>query len=354
MENRNVRLPRGSTIVVTGVNGYIGSAVAKLLLELGYKVRGTVRAPKPWVNEYFEGRHGSDNFKTTIVPDFQDRVALGRAFKGASGIIHVAHDMSWSLDPNIAVTQPVNAVLNTLSVASQYDSIKRIVLTSTMGAAPLLDPDFNPATKPIDEDDWNDVAVEAAWSDSTPIKMRAGLIYAAAKVEGDKKALQWVHDNKPGFELNTVMPGFTFGKTLHPSCTGQSMSLIAGLLRGEPTSLFDIVPPWFIDTEDVARLHVIGLLAPELSSQRIFACAHPFTWRELIGILRELDPSNSLIPDGPEENREPCHIIPAAKAERMIQDFFGRTGFTSLRDSLAAALTKSTFSAYLMPNTRHQ
>ncbi|GFF78877.1 NAD(P)-binding protein [Aspergillus udagawae] len=273
--------------------------------------------------------------------DFQDTGTWDQALKGISGIAHIAHDMAWSSDPNIAIRGPVNAILNILDMASKHDSVKRVVLTSTIGAAPCTDINGNPATAPVDEDDWNDFAVEAAWSDSTPEEQRAYINHCAAKVEGDRKALQWAQINQAGFDVNIVMPGFSVGRILHASITGQSMREIVGLLQGKPTRMFEFVPPWFIDTEDVARLHVIALLKPEVSSQRIFACASPFTWKEVVSILRELDPSNTLIPDAPEENRKPCHVIPAVKAERLIQDFFGRTGFTSLRDSLASAVTKS-------------
>jgi uncharacterized protein YbjT (DUF2867 family) len=40
----NPRLPKGSTILVTGVTGYIGTWVASEALSLGYKVRGAVRS----------------------------------------------------------------------------------------------------------------------------------------------------------------------------------------------------------------------------------------------------------------------------------------------------------------------
>jgi nucleoside-diphosphate-sugar epimerase len=38
-----LRIPKGSLIVVTGVNGYIASHVAYQLLLSGYRVHGTVR-----------------------------------------------------------------------------------------------------------------------------------------------------------------------------------------------------------------------------------------------------------------------------------------------------------------------
>ena len=59
--------------------------------------------------------------------------------------------MSWSLDPNVAVAQPVKAILNILTAASTHQSIKRVVLTSSIGAAPYVDVAGNPVRTPVDE-----------------------------------------------------------------------------------------------------------------------------------------------------------------------------------------------------------
>ena len=40
---QDVVLPRGSTILVTGANGYISSHVINQFLKYGYKAQGTVR-----------------------------------------------------------------------------------------------------------------------------------------------------------------------------------------------------------------------------------------------------------------------------------------------------------------------
>src|SRR5437763_255698 len=50
------------------------------------------------------------------------------------------------------------------------------------------------------------------------------------------------------------------------------------------------VSEWCVDVEDTARLHVIALLDPDVQSERIFAAARPFTWTEVLHILRTLRP----------------------------------------------------------------
>lgn len=50
----------GSSNLVTGISGYIGSHVADQLLQAGYYVRGTVRdeTKGKWVKELFAEKYG--------------------------------------------------------------------------------------------------------------------------------------------------------------------------------------------------------------------------------------------------------------------------------------------------------
>jgi nucleoside-diphosphate-sugar epimerase len=89
MSQREYALPRGSTVVVTGANGYIGSHVVDQLLELGFHVRGTIRSEKPWLDRLFEERHGKGQYESVIVPRMDVPGALDEAVKGATGLIHV-------------------------------------------------------------------------------------------------------------------------------------------------------------------------------------------------------------------------------------------------------------------------
>lgn len=74
----------GSWILVTGVNGFIGSHIADQLLLAGYKVRGTVRSvPKnAWMAEFFESKYGKDVFELIEVGDMSQEGSLDDAMKG--------------------------------------------------------------------------------------------------------------------------------------------------------------------------------------------------------------------------------------------------------------------------------
>jgi nucleoside-diphosphate-sugar epimerase len=77
-------IPKGSTVLVTGANGYIGSHIADSYLQFGYKVRGTVRDAKKssWLAEYFDKSYGKGNFDLVEVPDMAAEGAYDEAVKG--------------------------------------------------------------------------------------------------------------------------------------------------------------------------------------------------------------------------------------------------------------------------------
>lgn len=93
-------IPKGSLILVTGANSYIGSHIIDLLLELGYNVRGTVRSPKPWLNELFEKKFGNNRFETAIIPVLEKEGALDDTMSGVSGIVHVVSRGTGAYDIN--------------------------------------------------------------------------------------------------------------------------------------------------------------------------------------------------------------------------------------------------------------
>lgn len=79
-------IPKGSTVLVTGANGWVGSNVADQFLAFGYKVRGTVRdvVRSAWLKEIFDEKYGRDAFELAAVPNFSVDDAYKEAIKGKS------------------------------------------------------------------------------------------------------------------------------------------------------------------------------------------------------------------------------------------------------------------------------
>lgn len=79
-------IPKGSTVLITGANGFIGSNIADQFLKFGYKVRGTTRSPEKnaWVTDLFNRKYGEGKFEFVAVPDMAADGAFDEAVKGKS------------------------------------------------------------------------------------------------------------------------------------------------------------------------------------------------------------------------------------------------------------------------------
>ena len=80
----NPIVPKGATVLVSGVNGFLGSHIADQFLRNGYRVRGTVRdiSKEPWVVEVFSKLYGKDNFELVGVPEMEAEGAFDEAIRG--------------------------------------------------------------------------------------------------------------------------------------------------------------------------------------------------------------------------------------------------------------------------------
>lgn len=103
MADPNVKLsalPKGSLILVTGGNGFIASHIIDLLLQLGFRVRGTIRAKKPWLDELFQQKYGPNSFESVVIPSLEEEGPIDAAMQGVSGVVHVVslEHKTWQYD----------------------------------------------------------------------------------------------------------------------------------------------------------------------------------------------------------------------------------------------------------------
>jgi dihydroflavonol-4-reductase len=118
------------TALVTGASGFVGSAVARRLIEAGYEVRVLIRPTSDTRNVTglsVDIRHGA----------LEDAASLAAALKGATHLFHVAADYRlWVRDPGAMFRANVDGT-RALMEAALTAGLERIVYTSSVATIGL-------------------------------------------------------------------------------------------------------------------------------------------------------------------------------------------------------------------------
>ncbi|KAJ5240838.1 uncharacterized protein N7469_002429 [Penicillium citrinum] len=96
---------------------------------------------------------------------------------------------------------------------------------------------------------------------------------------------------------------------------------------------------WYVDVEDLARLHAVALLDYHVEQERIIAMALPFDWTRVVACLWTLRPRNTSIPPLPPSSPRANELIMGpSRALQLLESFFGRSDWTTLEDSLSPGI----------------
>lgn len=217
------------TTLVTGATGFVGSAVARVLLARGHDLRLLVRKNS-------DRRNIAELDAETVVGDLTDPASLDRAASGCRFVVHVAADYRfWVPNPADMLNANVEGTLAILRSATKAGA-ERIVYCSSVAALGQIG-DGTPATE-------DTPAVEA---DFVGIYKRSKFLAERAVLDAARK------DSIPLVIVNPAAP--VGPRDIKPTPTGK-MILDAAAGR----------VPAYIDTglnlvhvDDVAEGHALAL-----------------------------------------------------------------------------------------------
>lgn len=268
-----------STILLTGITGFIARHCAVAVLNAGYSVRATLRDPAK-----------GDALRADLRPHLTDPAALDRlslhradltsdtgwteAASGADVLVHTASPfpIAQPKNPEEVIRPAVDGTLRALRAAHAV-GIRRAVLTSSCVAI-LQDG----RRSEHDEGDWCDPDSPTA----TP--------YARSKTLAERAGWEFTRAN--GMALTTVNPGLVLGPPIGTEA-GSSVGVIGRLLAAKDPMQPPIGLP-VVDVRDVAQMHLKAVQDPALAGSRFIASAGSLSFAEMARILRQAYPDRRI------------------------------------------------------------
>ncbi|KAG0527634.1 hypothetical protein BDA96_06G249800 [Sorghum bicolor] len=245
---------RKKTACVTGGNGYIASALVKMLLDKGYAVKTTVRNPDDMdKNSHLIMELQSLGHLEVFRADLDEEGSFDDAVAGCDYAFLVAAPVNLtSENPETEQIEPtVRATLNVMRSCLKAGTVRRVVLTSAASTICI---------RPLEGD--GHVLDEHSWSDLDYVTAERPPAwgYVISKVLSEKEAFRFAQEH--GISLAIVCPVLTVGASPAREAYASvraSLSMLSGdeaalaMLKGIEKS-FGAVP--VVHLHDLCRAEV--------------------------------------------------------------------------------------------------
>ncbi len=262
-----------STVLVTGGSGFVASHCILKLLELGHRVRTTIRNPgrERDVRTMLKvGGAEPGEQLSFAVADLERDAGWAEAVRGCQYVLHVASPFP-PLVPKHEDELIVPAREGALRVlrAARDGGVQRVVLTSSFAAIGYGHP---PRSAPFDETTWTNPDAEDV------------LPYIKSKTLSERAAWDFIEREGGALELSAINPVAVFGPVLGPDFSTSILvvqRMMDGQVPGCPRVSYGVV-----DVRDVADLHILAMTHAAAKGERFLAVSGDFM--SVLGIAKVL------------------------------------------------------------------
>lgn len=277
-------------VLVTGGSGFVAAHLVKHLLEQATPVHATVRSlvDRAKVDPLLKMQREHPGMLTLFEADLLRPGSFVGAMTGCSVVYHVASPFLMPeriTDGNAQMLQPaLRGTQNVLDAVNTVPSVRRVVMTSTVGA---IFGDYSDVLQMKDQ-----VLTEEYFNTSSTL---ANGPYHYAKVRAERAAWE-MSRAQDRWSLVTINPGLVLGPSLTPASDSGSLFLLDELMRG--AFFYGAADFHFttVDVRDVALAHARAAELPEAQGRYIVANRHMTSLLDMATALRPHHDRGILLP----------------------------------------------------------
>ncbi|XP_055927795.1 uncharacterized protein LOC129959042 [Argiope bruennichi] len=276
-----------ATVLVTGASGYIAAHIIKLLLDEGYKVRGTVRdAQNEAKVKVLKELCPDATYPLELVEaDLLKEDSWKEVVKNCSYVIHTASPFPSTTPANAddVIKPAVDGTKNVLQACADAGTVKRVVITSSVAA--VHGEMVMEEGKEYTEGDWTNT--ESASLD----------LYSKSKTLAERAAWDFVKElpEDKKFELAVINPGLVLGPVINGAIS-TSVEIVKKLLERSmpmvPKANFAVC-----DVRDVALAHLKAMTLSNAADHRHIICTQNVWFKDIaLALSKEFKPHGYSIP----------------------------------------------------------
>ena len=247
--------------MISGATGYVAGHIVRKLLEAGATVHAPVREPSnesklKFLNEIAANSPGEIRY---FKADLLEEGSYGEAMQGCEIVFHTASPFTTDVDdPQRELVDPaLLGTRNVLEEASRVETVRRVVLTSSVAAIYGDNTDIEKTP--------GGVLTEEIWNTSSSLEHQP---YYYSKTVAEREAWK-IAEAQDRWDLVVINPSLVIGPGISPHATSESFSLIEQLGDGSMKTGAPKFGLGCVDVRDVADAHIAAAFTPDAKGRHI-------------------------------------------------------------------------------------